>query len=148
LFLILLFDNYFMARIVGIELPNEKRIDIGLTAIFGIGRKRAGVILAQAGVKPTIRVKDLSGEEITKIQKTVESFAVEGDLRKQTRENIDRLRSIGSYRGIRHNRGLPTRGQRTKSNARTRRGKRKTIGALKKEDAAKVEKAAAPAATK
>lgn len=138
-----------MARIVGIELPNDKRVDIGLTAIFGVGRKQSGFILAKVGVAAAKRVKDLTAEEITKIQKQIETMAVEGDLRKQIKENIDRLRTTGSYRGIRHNRGLPTRGQRTRSNARTRRGKRKTIGALKKEDAAKIEKVAeAPAPAK
>jgi small subunit ribosomal protein S13 len=128
-----------MARIAGIELPNEKRIDIGLTAIYGIGRQKAAMILDQAKVEAGKRVKTLNGEEIIRIQKIVDGQAVEGDLRKQIKEDIERLKTIGSYRGHRHIQGLPVRGQRTRSNARTRRGKRKTIGALKKEDMAKLE---------
>ena len=127
-----------MARIVGIDLLAEKRIDIGLTVIYGIGRKNVGEILAKAKVDPAKRVKDLNGEEITRLQKAVEQTPVEGELRKTVNENIKRLKVINSYRGSRHIHGLPSRGQRTRSNARTKRGKRKTIGALKKEEATKV----------
>jgi len=127
-----------MARIVGIDLLAEKRIDIGLTVIYGIGRKNVGEILAKAQVDPAKRVKDLNGEEITRLQKAVEQTPVEGELRKTVNENIKRLKVINSYRGSRHIHGLPSRGQRTRSNARTKRGKRKTIGALKKEEATKV----------
>ena len=127
-----------MARIVGIDLLAEKRIDIGLTVIYGIGRKNVGEILAKAQVDPAKRVKDLNGEEITRLQKAVEQTPVEGELRKTVNEYIKRLKVINSYRGSRHIHGLPSRGQRTRSNARTKRGKRKTIGALKKEEATKV----------
>lgn len=126
-----------MARIVGIDLPNEKRIDIGLTTIFGIGRKNVVSLLEKAKVDASRRVKELTSEEISRIQEVVDGFMVEGNLRKKITDDINRLRSISSYRGIRHTRGLPSRGQRTRSNARTRRGKRKTIGAMKKEDLAK-----------
>jgi len=128
-----------MARIAGVELPNEKRADIGLTAIYGIGRKQAFALLKRAKVDLAKRVKDLTAAEITQIQKTVETLPVEGDLRKRIKEDIERLKTIGSYRGTRHIHGLPARGQRTRSNARTKRGKRKTIGAMKKEDMAKLE---------
>lgn len=126
-----------MARIAGIELPAEKRIDIGLTAIFGIGRNNINGILEKAKVEADKRVKNLTDQEIIRLQKVVETIPVEGILRKKIGEDIQRLKTINSYRGIRHIKGLPTRGQRTRSNARTKRGRRKTIGALKKEDAAK-----------
>ncbi len=130
-----------MARIAGIEISNDKRIDIGLTAVYGIGRVRAKEILDLVDVVPGKRTKELSAEEISRLQKKVEEFMVEGDLRQSIRQDINRLKNTNSYRGMRHNQGLPARGQRTKSNARTKRGKRKTIGALKKEDAAKVAEA-------
>jgi small subunit ribosomal protein S13 len=132
-----------MARIVGINLPDEKRIDYALTLVYGIGWANVKEILKQANVDASIRVKNLSEEEMKRIQTVVEKFTkVEGDLREEISNNIKRLREIGSYRGLRHVRNLPSRGQRTKSNARTKRGKRKTVGALKKEDAVKLQAAA------
>ena len=122
-----------MARIAGVDLPSEKRIDIGLTYIFGIGRANVVKVLSDAGVNAAKRVKDLTDEEVNKLQKQVENFRVEGDLKSEIAQNIKRLEEIGSFRGLRHRRGLPARGQRTRSNARTKRGKRKTIGAMKKE---------------
>lgn len=126
-----------MARIAGVTLPEEKRIDIGLTVLFGIGRRNVVEILAQAGIDPAKRVKDLTAEEATKLQKVVDKFPVEGDLRKKIADDIGRLKQIGSYRGLRHIQNLPVRGQRTRTNARTKRGKRKTIGALKKKELAR-----------
>ena len=126
-----------MARIAGVELPEEKRIDIGLTALFGIGRRNVVKILAEAGVDPAKRVKDLTAEEVTKLQKVIDKFPVEGDLRKKIIDDIERLKQIGTYRGLRHIQNLPVRGQRTRTNARTKRGKRKTIGALKKKELAR-----------
>lgn len=126
-------------RVGGIDLSAEKRVDIGLTAIFGIGRKNVVGILQETKINPGKRIKELSGEEISKLQKAVEKLPVEGVLRKKIAQDIDRLKGIHSYRGIRHQQGLPVRGQRTRSNARTKRGKRKTIGSLKKEDSNKTE---------
>lgn len=134
-----------MARIAGTELPVQKRVDIGLTYIYGIGRSNVKVIIAQAGVDASKRIKDLTEEEVSKIQKVVDKYMVEGDLRREVEQNIKRLEEIGSYRGSRHKKGLPARGQRTKSNARTRKGKRKTVGTVRKEEAAKAAPAAAPA---
>ena len=122
-----------MARIAGVDLPENKRTDIGLTYIFGIGRSNVVKVLADAGVDASKRIKDLSDDEVSKLQKSVDQFKVEGDLRGEIAANIKRMEEIGSYRGLRHRRGLPVRGQRTRSNARTRRGKRKTIGAISKE---------------
>lgn len=122
-----------MARIAGVDLPEQKRVDIGLTYIFGIGRSNVVSVLKDAGVDGAKRVKDLTEEEINKLQKRVEQFKVEGDLRQEIEQNIKRLEEIGSYRGIRHRKGLPARGQRTRSNARTKRGKRKTVGTIRKE---------------
>lgn len=133
-----------MARIAGRDLPNEKRIDIALTYIYGIGRKNVNPILKKANVDLAKRVKELTEEEITRIQKVVDSdLTVEGDLRSELAGNIKRLREIGSYRGIRHVKSLPVRGQRTRSNARTKRGSRKTVGALRKETRAKLDQPAA-----
>ena len=117
-----------MARIEGVYLPNEKRVEIGLTYIYGIGLLTSKAILGTAGVNPDLRVKDLSHEQIAAIQKQIltQKVRVEGDLRKEIMLNIKRLREIGSYRGLRHKRSLPTRGQRTKTNARTRKGPRKS----------------------
>lgn len=127
-----------MPRIVGIDLPEEKRIDIALTGIYGIGRQNVVRILKEADVDAGKRIKALSEEEVSRIQKAIENIAkVEGDLRKEIQENIKRLKQIGSYRGKRHIANLPVRGQRTRSNARTKRGRRMTIGALKKEELAK-----------
>ncbi|MBI3109742.1 30S ribosomal protein S13 [Candidatus Daviesbacteria bacterium] len=122
-----------MARIAGVDLPSEKRVDIGLTYIFGIGRSNVVSLIKDTGVDRAKKVKDLTEEEVNKLQKAVEQFKVEGDLRQGIEQNIKRLEDIGSFRGLRHRKGLPVRGQRTRSNARTRRGKRKTIGAIKKE---------------
>ena len=126
-----------MARIAGIELQDKWRIDYALTRIKGLGWTKSGVVLEAAGILPSRRVKELSNEEIAKIAAALETQQVEGDLIRAVRENIQRLKDIGSYRGTRHNRGLPVRGQRTKSNARAKRGKRKTVGAFKKEMLAK-----------
>ncbi len=130
-----------MARISGIELQDKVRVDYALTRLKGIGWVKSASVLADAKVPAATRVKDLSAEEVAKITAALEKHMVEGDLVRNIRENIQRLREIGSYRGIRHSRGLPTRGQRTKSNARTKRGKRKTVGAFKKEMLAKVDAA-------
>ncbi len=121
-----------MARIVGVDVPNDKVVVVALTYIYGIGNTTSKEILKKAGVPELKRVKDLSEEEITKIRSEIAHLKVEGDLRRETLLNIKRLQEIGCYRGIRHRRGLPVRGQRTKTNARTRKGPRKTI-ANKKE---------------
>ncbi|HOQ67149.1 MAG TPA: 30S ribosomal protein S13 [Candidatus Atribacteria bacterium] len=118
-----------MARIAGVDLPNHKRIDIALTYIYGVGRKLAAKILEEAGVDPSIKVKDLSDDELGRIQRAVDKYPVEGELRLQVSQNIKRLISIGCYRGVRHRQGLPVRGQRTRTNARTRKGPRRTAGA-------------------
>lgn len=121
-----------MARIAGVDLPRDKRIEIGLTYIYGIGLKTSKDILAKANVNPDIRVKDLSEEDAGKIRKVIESdYIVEGDLRRETSLNIKRLMEIGSYRGIRHRRGLPVRRQKTKTNARTRKGPKRLAGKKK-----------------
>lgn len=127
-----------MLRLVGIDLPENKRIEIALTYVYGIGPKISKIILEKAKIDLNLRAKDLTAVDVAKLQKIIEEFKVEGDLRKDIRENIQRLKRIGSYRGSRHSAGLPGHGQRTRTNARTMRGKRKTIGAMKKEDAAKV----------
>ena len=122
-----------MARIAGVDLPREKRIEIGLTYIYGIGRSSADKILAQAGVNPDTRVRDLTDEEVKKISSVIEeTMMVEGDLRREIALNIKRLQEIGCYRGIRHRKGLPVRGQKTKTNARTRKGPRRTVANKKK----------------
>ena len=122
-----------MARIAGIDLPKDKRIEIGLTYIYGIGRKSAQDILAQAGVDPDIRVKDLTEDQEAKLRDVIDKhYVIEGDLRREVALNIKSLTEIGCYRGIRHRRGLPVRGQRTKTNARTRKGPKKTIANKKK----------------
>lgn len=129
-----------MARLLGITLPDDKRIDYALTLLYGIGWKNVSPLLEQSKVDAKKRVKDVTEEEFKKITEVIEkNFKVEGDLREVVTENIKRLREIGSYRGMRHVKGLPARGQRTKSNARTKRGKRKTVGALRKEAWAKIE---------
>ena len=122
-----------MARIAGVDLPRTKRVEIGLTYIFGIGRKRSGDILKASGVSPDVRVKDLTEEDVRAISKVIEEVGgVEGDLRKEVSLNIKRLMEIGCYRGLRHRRGLPVRGQRTHTNARTRKGPAKAIAGKKK----------------
>ncbi|MDE6517940.1 MAG: 30S ribosomal protein S13 [Acetatifactor sp.] len=123
-----------MARIAGVDLPREKRIEIGLTYIYGIGRVSANKILAEAGVNPDTRVRDVTDEEVKKISEAIEklNIMVEGDLRRETALNIKRLQEIGCYRGIRHRKGLPVRGQNTKNNARTRKGPKRTVANKKK----------------
>ncbi|MCC8059843.1 MAG: 30S ribosomal protein S13 [Clostridiales bacterium] len=122
-----------MARISGVDLPREKRVEIGLTYIYGIGRASSNRILAEAGVNPDTRVRDLTDDEVRKISAVIaESQTVEGDLRREIAMNIKRLQEIGCYRGIRHRKGLPVRGQKTKTNARTRKGPRKTVANKKK----------------
>jgi small subunit ribosomal protein S13 len=128
-----------MPRISGIDIPQNKRIEVALTYIYGIGPTRTREILSATGINPDKRAKDLVGEEIQKLAKEIGKFPIEGDLKKQIRDSIERLKHIGSYRGVRHSHNLPVRGQRTRTNARTKRGKRVTIGALKKEEAAKLE---------
>ncbi|ESL04296.1 MULTISPECIES: 30S ribosomal protein S13 [Catonella] len=122
-----------MARISGVDLPREKRVEIGLTYIYGIGRAKSNEILTKAAVDPDIRCKDLSDEQVGKIRDVIEeSVLVEGDLRREVAMNIKRLQEIGCYRGVRHRKGLPVRGQNTKNNARTRKGPKKTIANKKK----------------
>ncbi len=122
-----------MARIAGVDLPNEKRIEVALTYIYGIGRTTAKKILAQTGVSPDVRVRSLSDEDTGKLRSIIErELKVEGALRGETAMNIKRLMDIGAYRGLRHRRGLPVRGQRTKTNARTRKGPKKTAGVMRK----------------
>ncbi len=122
-----------MARIAGVDLPKGERVEIGLTRIFGIGRTTSSRLLSQTGVDPNIRVKDLKDDDIVKIRAAIErEFKVEGDLRRDVAMNIKRLQDIGSYRGVRHRLGLPVKGQRTRTNARTRKGPRKSIAGKKK----------------
>ena len=122
-----------MARISGVDLPREKRVEIGLPYIYGIGRTSADKILAAANVNPDTRVRDLTDDEVRRISEIINSdYMVEGDLRRETAMNIKRLQEIGCYRGIRHRKGLPVRGQKTKTNARTRKGPRKTVANKKK----------------
>lgn len=122
-----------MARIAGVDLPENKRVDIGLTYIFGIGRSNVVSVIKNTGVDGSKKIVDLTEDEISKIQKELEKIKVEGDLRQEIEQNIKRLEEIGSFRGSRHRKGLPARGQRTRSNARTKRGKRKTVGTVRKE---------------
>jgi small subunit ribosomal protein S13 len=126
-----------MARIVGVDLPAEKRADIGLTVIFGIGRSNVKLMLEKAKVDGSKRIKDLTEEEVNRLSKALEGITVEGDLTREISQNIRRLEDIGAYRGLRHRRGLPARGQNTRHNARTRKGKRKTVGTVRKEVVAK-----------
>ena len=122
-----------MARILGVDLPRDKRVEIGLTYIYGIGLTRAKKICAETGVNPDTRCRDLTEEEVIKLRDNIdENYTVEGDLRREVSQNIKRLMEIGCYRGLRHRRGLPVRGQRTHTNARTRKGPRRQIGARKK----------------
>lgn len=125
-----------MARIAGVDLPREKRVEIGLTYIFGIGKPKSQKILKDTGVNPDIRVKDLSESDVAKIRDYIEkNITVEGDLRRDVALSIKRLMEIGCYRGVRHRRGLPVRGQSSKRNARTRKGPKKTVGRAKKKEA-------------
>ena len=121
-----------MARLAGVDLPREKRVEIGLTYIYGIGLTRSQEILKKAGINPDIRVKDLTDEQEQAIRKAMEGYKVEGDLRREVAMNIKRLKEIGCYRGIRHRKGLPCRGQKTKTNARTCKGPKKTVANKKK----------------
>lgn len=121
-----------MARIAGVDLPRDKRVEVGLTYIFGIGRKTSNDILATAGINPDTRVKDLTEEEVNNLRKIIDSYHVEGDLRREIALNIKRLREIRCYRGLRHVKGLPVRGQKTKTNARTRKGPKRTVSRKKK----------------
>jgi small subunit ribosomal protein S13 len=122
-----------MARIAGVDLPREKRVEIGLTYIFGVGRKRANEILLACGINPDTRVKDLTDDEVSKLREFIDkSYTVEGDLRRDVALDIKRLIEIGCYRGVRHRKGLPVRGQRSKTNARTRKGAKKTVANKKK----------------
>jgi small subunit ribosomal protein S13 len=114
-----------MARIAGVNIPTNKRVEVGLTYVFGIGHAAAGDIVRQAGVNPDTKVKDLTEDEVVKLREAVESREVEGELRRERSQNVKRLSEIGSYRGLRHRRGLPVRGQRTHTNARTRKGPRR-----------------------
>lgn len=126
-----------MVRLIGVDIPDSKRVEYSLTYIYGIGLHQSRILLKKANINPDLRAKDLTSQDLAKLQKLLDEVKVEGDLRKDVRENVQRLKRIGSYRGLRHTMNLPVRGQRTRVNARTKRGKRKTIGALKKEDALK-----------
>jgi small subunit ribosomal protein S13 len=122
-----------MARIAGVNLPNQKRLEVGLTYIFGIGRSKSNRILSELGLSPDTKVRDLTDDEVTKLRNYIDAnVTVEGDLRRDRQQSIKRLGEIGAYRGIRHRRGLPVNGQRTKTNARTRKGVKKTVGRGKK----------------
>ena len=136
-----------MPRVVGVDLPKEKRIEISLTYIHGIGRSLSNKILKDAGIGPNIRAKDLNEEQIQKLANTIQqNYKVEGDLRRDVSGNIKRLMEIGTYRGIRHRKGLPVRGQRTHTNARTRKGPRRTVGVKKKSAPTSAPAKAAPPA--
>ena len=128
-----------MARLAGIELKDNQPIDFALTNIKGIGWTLAQKILEEVKIKPKTRVKDISADDLAKIASALDAYPHEGDLVRQVRNNVSRLQTIGSYRGMRHSRGLPARGQRTKSNARTKRGKRKTVGSFRKEALTKMQ---------
>jgi small subunit ribosomal protein S13 len=122
-----------LARIAGVDLPRDKRVEVALTYIYGIGRSRSNEILAKTNVNPDTRVRDLTEDEISRLRETIDrEYHVEGDLRREVAMNIKRLIDIGSYRGLRHRRGLPTRGQRTRTNARTRKGPKRTVGVRRK----------------
>jgi len=123
-----------MARIAGVDLPPNKRVEVGLTYIFGVGPSLSKKIISSAQINPGTRVKDLKEDEVLRLREAIKEYRVEGDLRKDISTDIKRLMDIGAYRGIRHRRGLPCRGQRTRTNARTKRGKRKTVGAGKKKE--------------
>ena len=121
-----------MARLIGVDLPRDKRVEVGLTYIYGVGKTRAAEALAATGVNPDTRVRDLSEEELVQLRDHFEQYRLEGDLRREVQADIRRKIEIGSYQGMRHRRGLPVRGQRTKTNARTRKGPKKTIAGKKK----------------
>jgi small subunit ribosomal protein S13 len=121
-----------MARIAGVNLPREKRVEIGLTYIFGVGRSTSKAVLSELKINQDTKVRDLTDEEVTRLRTHIDSLTVEGDLRRERSQNIKRLMEIGCYRGLRHRRGLPVNGQRTKTNARTRKGPKKTVGKQRK----------------
>jgi small subunit ribosomal protein S13 len=121
-----------MARIAGVNLPNQKRLEIGLTYIYGIGQPTARKVCAELGLSADEKIKDLTDDEVTKLREYIDTLQVEGDLRRERQQAIKRLQEIGAYRGLRHRRGLPVHGQRTKTNARTRKGPKKTVGRGKK----------------
>ncbi len=122
-----------MARIAGVNIPPQKRVEIGLTYIYGVGRSTSNKVLGQLGIHPDTKVRDLTEEEVVRLREAIDSeVTVEGDLRRERSQNIKRLMDIGCYRGIRHRRGMPVNGQRTKTNARTRKGPKKTVGARRK----------------
>jgi small subunit ribosomal protein S13 len=121
-----------MARIAGVNLPREKRVEIGLTYIFGVGRSTSNAVLSELGISADTKVRDLTDEEVTRLRTHIDSLTVEGDLRRERSQNIKRLMEIGCYRGLRHRRGLPANGQRTRTNARTRKGPKKTVGKRRK----------------
>jgi small subunit ribosomal protein S13 len=122
-----------MARIAGVNIPREKRVEIGLTYIYGIGRSTSNLVLKELGISPETKVRDLTEEEVARLRNHIDqSLQVEGDLRRERSQNIKRLMEIGCYRGLRHRRGLPVRGQRTRTNARTRKGPKKTVGKQRK----------------
>jgi small subunit ribosomal protein S13 len=132
-----------MPRILGVDIPGKKRLDIALTAIYGIGRPRAVELCQKAGLDPAMRANDMTDADVARVTQVLQdNYVVEGDLRRQIAQNIRRLIAIGSYRGIRHRRGLPVRGQRTKTNARTRKGAKKTVGAIRDKTARKLARAA------
>ena len=133
-----------MARIAGVDLPNEKRIEASLPYIYGIGPTLTRKILVECAISPDLRTKSLTEDDINKLQRAVEKYKVEGDLRREVQDNVKRLQEVGAYRGLRHAKGLPARGQRTRTNARTKRGKRVTIGTVRKDVVAKT---AAPTTT-
>lgn len=137
-----------MARIAGVDLPNEKRIEAALPYIYGVGPTLAKKILEECSIDPDSRAKNLTEEEINKLQRAIENYKVEGDLRREVQDNIKRLQEIGAYRGFRHAKNLPVRGQRTRTNARTKRGKRVTIGTVRKEIVAKTAQPASAATAK
>lgn len=126
-----------MPRIAGVDIPKEKRVEVALTYIVGIGKSNVKKILKATKINPDTRAKNLADDEVVLLQKTIDDYPSEGEVRKIVRESVQRLKRTGTYRGLRHSQGLPSRGQRTRSNARTNRGKRKTIGAMKKKDLAK-----------
>ena len=128
-----------MVRLVGVDLPPNKRVDVGLTYIYGIGDKLSREILAKSGIDPSVKVKDLKDQHVLALRDAIKDYHLEGDLRKDVSLDIKRLMEIGAYRGVRHRRGLPVRGQRTKTNARTKRGARKTVGLGRKKEEEKKE---------
>lgn len=129
--------DLIMARIAGVDLPAEKRIDAALPYLYGVGRSLARAIISEVGIDGAKRTKDLTEEEVSLLQKAVENYKVEGDLHREVTQNIKRLEEIGAYRGLRHKKGLPVRGQRTRSNSRTKRGRRMTVGTVRKDMVAK-----------